>query len=197
MRKGICAPMILVLLLLGACAAEGGSQAEQLALELRGRYLEMSGCTASADITADYGQRVYQYGVDVAWQREGDTVLTLTAPAEVAGVTVRIHEGETVLEYDGVQVETGALTPDGLSPIAGIPLLLETVQEGFLAECLLEEWDGVQLLHIASRDPEGTVGQGREIQLWFDPASGALVRGEIAQDGSTVLQCTFSAFTMT
>lgn len=199
MRKEICAPMIaLALLLTSACGPTGeGSEAEQMALELRARYLEMDACTAAVEITADYGTRVYQYAVDLDWQREGDTTLVLRAPEEVAGVTARIRAGETVLEYDGVQVETGPLTEDGLSPIAGIPLLVETIREGFLAECLLEEWDGSRLLHITSRDPEGAVGAGMEIQLWFDAGSGALARGEIAQDGKTVLQCIFSDFDMT
>lgn len=38
----------------------------------------------------------------------GETVLTITAPENIAGVTARILEGETALEYDGMRVETGA-----------------------------------------------------------------------------------------
>lgn len=197
MRKGICAPMILVLLLLGACAAEGGSQAEQLALELRGAYLALEGCTASIEVTADYGQRVYQYAMDLSWQREGETVLTLTAPQEVAGVTARLREGETALEYDGVRVETGPLDTQGLSPLEGAPLLLETLQTGFLAECVLEDWDGVETLHLTSRDPERAPGDGREIQLWLDTGTGAPLRGEITWEGETVIQCVLTAFSGT
>ena len=189
--------MIALLLVLTACGSgQGGSQAEQLALDIRGTYLGLAACTASMQVTADYGQRVYQYGVDLAWEREGATVLTLTAPQEVAGVTARLEEGQTALEYDGVRVETGALDQEGMSPIDALPTLLQAAREGFLAECILEDLDGARALHVTSRDPEQQPGHGREIQLWFDAATGALLRGEIAQDGYTVIQCVFSSFTM-
>ena len=191
--------MILALLLaLSACGGGAeGSQAEQLALELRGAYLALEGCTASMEVTADYGQRVYQYAMDLSWQPEGETVITLTAPQEVAGVTARLREGESALEYDGVRVETGPLDTQGLSPLEGAPLLLETLRTGFLAECLLEDLDGVEALHLTSRDPERAPGDGREIQLWLDAGTGAPLRGEITWEGETVIQCVFTAFSGT
>ena len=189
--------IIALLLVLSACGGGAeGSQAEQLALEVRGTYLSLTGCTGSMEVTADYGQRVYQYTMDLSWTEDGTTTLTLTAPQEVAGITARLEQGESALEYDGVRVETGALDTQGLSPLEAAPLLLETAREGFLAECLLEDWDGVQTLHVTSRDPTRDPGQGREIQLWFDPETGAMLRGEIAWDGYTVVRCTFPSFVM-
>lgn len=191
--------MIALLLLLAACGGEGGggNEAEQLVLEIRGEYLNMAGCTASMDVIADYGERVYQYGVDVTYERDGETVLTLTAPENVAGVSAHLEKGRTALEFDGVRVETGPLTDDGMSPVDAVPALLKAAREGFLAECVLEEADGVRLLHAASRDPEKSPGSGVEIQLWFDAQTHDLVRGEISQDGYTVIQCVFTAFEMT
>ena len=191
--------MILALLLaLSACGGGAeGSQAEQLALEFRGKYLSLTGCTALAEITADYGQRVYQYGAEITWQEGGAAVLTLTSPQEVAGMTARLEEGQTALEYDGARVETGPLDTQGLSPLEAVPLLMETLREGFLAECVLEELDGAETLRLTSRDPEQSPGSGREIQLWLDAGTGALLRGEISWEGYTVVQCVFSSFTGT
>lgn len=191
--------MIALLLLLSACGggADGASEADQLALDIRGEYLNMAGCTASVDMVADYGARVYAYSADVRYEKEGETVLTLTAPENVAGVSAHMEKGQTALEFDGVRVETGPLTDDGMSPVDAVPALIRTVQEGFMAECVLEEADGVRLLHIASRDPEKEPGSGVETQLWFDAATHALTRGEIAQDGYTVMQCVFSSFQVT
>lgn len=185
---------ITLCLTLTCCGGEGGNQAEQLALDIRGEYLAMEGCTASLDVTADYGQRVYQYGVDLAWQREGACVLTITAPENVAGVTARLEKDGSFLEYDGVQVETGSLDSDGMSPVEGIPLLLETIQTGYIAECGMETLEDGEVLRVVCRDPETAPGVGREYSLWFDPGTHALLRGELAQDGYTVLQCAFSDF---
>lgn len=188
--------LILALIpLLSACGGDGGgNQAEQLALEIRTEFLNMTACDASMEVTADYGQRVYQYSIEVSYEKEGDTVLSVTAPENIAGITACLEHGQTALEYDGVRLETGPLSEDGLSPIDAVPALLEAAREGFLAECILEEMDGSQTLHASIRDPEGVPGQGQEIQLWFDAASHTLLRGEIAQDGFTVIQCVFTSF---
>ena len=156
-RLRMCVPMMLLVLLLSACGGAGeakGSPAEELALVIRGEFLDMTALEAVMEVTADYGQRVYEYTIQVSYERDGETVLTLTAPAELAGITARIRDKETALE---------------------------TVEE-------------TELLRIVCRDPEGTAGVGQECSLWFDSETHALVRGELSQDGFTVIQCRFTEF---
>ena len=197
-RRMMCVPMMILLLTLTACGGSGeGSQAEQLALEIRGEYLDMTACNATMDVTADYGQRVYDYTIEAAYVKDGETTLTVTAPEIIAGVTARLSKDSTVLEYDGVCWETGALNPDGMSPVDAIPALLAYAREGFIAECGMETVNETELLRIVCRDPEGTAGAGEECSLWFAPDTHALLRGELSQDGYTVIQCVFSQFTMT
>lgn len=197
-RRWMCVPMMLLALVLSACGGTGaGSRAEQLALDMRGAYLAMTACTASMEVTADYGSRVYDYGIDVSWEKEGDTVLTVTAPENIAGVTARLRRDATALEYDGIRVETGPLNPEGLSPMDALPALLTAAREGFLAQCVMETAeDGTAVLHTVSRDPEAEPGSGTELQLWFQADTHALLRGEISQDGFTVIQCVFRDFSM-
>ena len=110
MRKLLfCVPMMI--LLLSACTGGAeGNEAEELALQIRGEYLAMSSCAGQAAITADYGQRVYQYELAVAVDGE-ETTLTLSAPDTVAGITARVTGQDGQLEYDGLSVETGPLEP--------------------------------------------------------------------------------------
>lgn len=197
MRRRLCALMMILALSLAACG--GGKEergAEEMMLEARSKYLEMSACSGHMDVTADYGRRVYGFGVDFSWAKDGETVLTLTAPENVAGAAAHINRGETALEYDGTMLETGPLNSAGLAPIDALPALLGYAREGFLAECVLEEWDGVSLLHVTCRDPEAVPGEGTEAQLWFVPETSALYRAEVSEDGATVLQCSFPSFSM-
>ena len=195
MRLGLGVLTISLCLALSACGGGGGaSPAEQLALDIRGELLETAGGSAQVTLTADYGRRVYEYGVAMTWETEGETALTLIAPENVAGVTARIQEGEAALEYDGARVETGPLDGDGLSPLAGLPLLLEYAQTGWMAECGTEELDGEEALRVDCRDPEKASGEGRTCTLWFAPDTHALLRGELVQDGFTVLRCEFETF---
>ena len=116
-RLSVCA-LMMGLVFLTACGGEDrGENTDELALDMRGTYLSLSGCTAELELIADYGERVYEYGLSLSYQREGDTTITVTAPEEAAGVTARITGGETFLEYDGASLETGPLDGSGLSPI--------------------------------------------------------------------------------
>ena len=189
-RLWLCVPMIA--LLLAGCGRLEVSEAEQLALEIRGEYLELERCSASLEITADYGQRVYQFGMEAQVQGE-DAALTLTAPETVAGLTARWAGEAGTLEYDGVAVETGSLDPEGLDPVSAFPVLLEAARSGYLTACALEE-DGA-VLRVDCGDPAGTPGQGTETTLWVDGETGALLRGEIRVDGFRVIGCTCTAFT--
>ena len=186
----------MISLLLTACGGGQGSEADQLALLARGAYLDMEGCSLEADITADYGRRVYQYTLSA--RAEGENMeLTLTAPEEAAGVTARL-DGETgALEYDGVWVETGPLDGEGLSPMSALPALLESARGGYIAACSLEGQGESRLLRLDCGEPEGTPGTGTEITLWLDPADYALVRGEIRVDGFRVIDCRCAGFAFT
>ena len=117
-----------------------------------------------------------------------------TSPDAVAGVTARLKDGSGYLEYDGVWVETGPLDESGMSPMEAVPVLLRYATEGFIAEWAMEETGEGQVLRVICRDPEAKAGEGQECSLWFDPDSHALLRGELSQDGFTVIQCVFSGF---
>ncbi|MEG1857434.1 MAG: hypothetical protein RR216_01745 [Pseudoflavonifractor sp.] len=197
-RAWLCAPMILLCVLLTACGQgeAGGRAAEKLALEIRTEYLAMTGCTAELNMTADYGERVYDYGMKLVWVKETGTLLTLVSPEDVAGVAIHIKAGQTVLEYDGARIETGPLSPGGLSPIDAVPMLLTYIREGFIAACTMERTDERDLLRMDCRDPEADGGTGTEVSLWFDAGNHGLVKGEISVDGFTVICCNVTSFQM-
>lgn len=191
MRKRLICVLMTTLLLAG-CGRRGGNEGEELALTIRGEYLAMDGCSARAAVTADYGQRVYRYEMAVAVSG-GETLLTLSAPETVAGLTARVSGEENLLEFDGLSVETGPLDGDGLTPVSAVPALLEAARSGYITACALEE-DGT-VLRVDCGDPAGSPGTGTETTLWFDAATHALTRGEISTDGFRVILCEFSEFT--
>ncbi len=193
MRKLLlCVPMISLLLLTGCAGGRGGNKAEEEALTLRTTYLEAEGFTGKAELTADYGQRVCQYQVDVEAGQE-ETSLTITAPDTVAGITARAVKGDTFLDYEDLVLETGPLDPDGLSPMAAVPALLEAVQSGYMTACSFPE-DGV--LRVDCGDPDREPDMGRTVSMWFDRSSGAMLKGEIAVDGVLAVSCLWSEFTI-
>ena len=193
MRKLLfCVPMMILLLAACGGGTAGGSEEETLALAIRGEYLEMTSCAATAEITADYGQRVYQYTMSVEASEE-ETALVITAPETVVGITARLKGKDSLLEYDGIAVETGPMDQQGLTPVSAVPALLEETRSGYMRACALEE-DGT-LLRMDCGDPEGEPGKGVETTLWFDADTHALARGEIRVDGFRAILCEFTQFT--
>lgn len=190
MRKSAAMCVLMISLLLTACGGKGNGTPMDRALELRGTYLSANGCIARMRVTADYGRRVYTYVVD-AGVAGGETVLTVQEPAEIAGITARLRDGESVLEYDGAVLETGPLAEDGLTPVSAVAALLEATRSGFIDSCATEG----ENLYILCRDPADPPGDGRQIGLWFGP-DGGLLRGEVAVDGRRVIQCEFESFTL-
>ena len=182
---------MMTLALLTACGGTAaGDPAEELALAVRGEYLAMERCAAEVAVTADYGQRVYEFLLSAAVDGE-ETVLTLREPELAAGITARIGEEGGALEYDGLALDTGPLDGDGLSPVSALSALLSE----YMAECALERTGDSELLRVLCADPEAAPGTGRETTLWFDPETYALVQGEISVDGYRVIQCRLSGFT--
>lgn len=195
-RRPILLPLLLSCLLLTACAGGGGGgDPEEEALSLRTRYLAMTACAGTASVTADYGERVYDYVLEFSWLRAGGLTVTVQEPEIVRGVTARLTEEGGTLEYDGAILETGPLGGDGLTPLSALPVLLSDLQERYLAECAYTELDGVSALSLTCRDPEGSAGTGSETVLWLDRATGALLQGECYEDGRRVIFCRFDSFT--
>lgn len=196
MRTSTVVCVLMMPLLLSACGgAAGQSGPQQRALAIRTEYLAADGCTAKLDVTADYGQRVYTYTVDVS-VTGGESALTVIAPEELAGITARLTDGESQLEYDGAVLETGPLSGDALTPLSAVPALLEYARSGFMDSCAAEQLGERETLRVLCRDPECFPGQGQEVTLWFDLASHELVQGEVSVDGYRVILCKFESFTL-
>lgn len=197
MRKRLCALMMIIPLLTSCGAGErsGKKSADELALAIRTEYLAMTTCSATMDIIADYGQRVYEYTISMSWKKDSETLLTVIAPETIAGIKARLKNGTGYLEFEGASLETGVIFSDGLSPIEAAPAILNYILSGFIAECDFETVGDRQQLWFCCRDPQASPGTGTEAAFWFDAESHAVLKAEVYSEGYTVIQCNFTDFT--
>lgn len=189
-----CALLLPVGLL---CGCTGEQEDNDLALQLRADFLDRTGCAGTMTVTADYGQRVYEYTVTFSGSETDGLSLVITAPEEAAGITATIAQGQTFLTFDGVQLETGPLNEDGLSPLDALPAIFAAMETGYIAETGSELLGETETLRLCCREPERTPGEGLETLLWFDKADRTLLQGELRQNGQTVIRCVFSDFLLT
>ena len=186
--------VLMMTLLLSGCKGNGDNSPEAAALALRDTYGNLAGWSSMADITAGVGDKVFDFTLDVSWQKEGETVLTITAPEVLAGITARIAGGETVLEYDGAGLSLGLLDGRGLTAVSAVPWVMEQIAGGYMAKCA---WAGEnkELLEITFRDPEAGANRGAEFRVTFGRETLALNGAEVSVDGASVLTIVFHNFT--
>ena len=196
MRKALSCVLMMTLLLSGCKAGTAAETPEDAALVLREEYQALAGWSATADVSVCYSETVYSFTLDASWQRDGETVLTVTAPELLSGITARIAQGETVLEYDGAGLSLGLLDGDGLTPVSAVTAIMTQIETGYMAKCA---WAGEnsEYLQITFQDPELEPGAGTEFLLTFDRASRVLLCAEVSTEGTTVLTAQISNFTGT
>lgn len=192
MRKVLSLFALMILLLpLNGCFGGEGQKALDTALTIRGEYLSMPDFSTRVLLQADYGQRVYDYTVDLSVTGE-EMTLTVIEPELIAGISARIKADSLFLEYEELCLETGPLDESGLTPITSLPAMFRAVREDYLTSYCFDE-DGS--LRVSCGDPDLTLGTGIEYTLWFHPETHDLIRGEIAVDGIRRITCTLSPFT--
>ena len=180
-RLAIC--MLLLLFLcssLSACTTE--KPAQERILELREMFLAADQ-RFFAEITADYGDRVYHFTLRFD---SAASTLEVLAPEIIAGIVIGISESGTILHYDGAELHTGPLTEDGLSPMAALPTIVFQWKEGHIIDAHYETMNGRQTVvlttHISNRVRHMT---------WFDNETGIPMKAEILSDGFAVIRCIF------
>ena len=116
------------------------------------------------------------------------------AALRAAGITARIAEGETVLEYDGAGLSLGLLDGAGLTPVSAVTAMMEQIEKGYMAKCAWSGEEG-QYLQVSFQDPELEANTGTQFLLTFDRNSHALLSAEVSVAGTTVLTAQISNFT--
>ena len=177
--SAICCLFVVICLLI-ACSGEQDPGAR--ALELRERFLTSTQRFA-AELTADYGDRVYHF--TLRFDSEAST-LEVLAPALIAGVVIEVSESGTVLHFEGAELNTGPLTEDGLSPLAALPTIVFQWKEGLITGAHYETFQGIRCI-VMTTDISDTVRH----MTWFDAETGIPIKAEILENGFVALTAAF------
>ncbi len=138
-----------------------------------------------ADLRADYGDRVYDYRVRFEGNSDEGTVCILE-PECVAGAAVRFGADGTALGFDGADVYTGELLPEGLSPVDTLPMMVNAWREGLITETVRERSGDAECLASVFM-----ISEEVSLRTWFDRSTGLPLRAEVSFDGYTVLTASF------
>lgn len=187
---------MMILLLAALCLSACGSKtAEPLEVQYKENYVNLTAFSGNAVVTADYGEQLYQYQVEVS----GDLTqgrMDITAPDSVAGTGFTWSGGEGVVDYDTVTLETGELSPDGLSPADAMPVVLDALARGNTQSSCEEQLNQEPVICMELTNPNLQEGQ-EQVTVWLSREDGTLRRAEIAWEGTTVITLSFTEFSYT
>jgi len=168
------------------CAAQS-REPEQQALEIRTSLMEAGGCSFTADVTANYGDRVYAFVLACRYEN-GEAQLEVLEPEAIAGIRAETSQHGTELIFEGTELEFGQLANGFVSPVAAPWLLVQCWIEEYIAYAGADgELERVTYLR-------GYHDEELAVDTWF---RGKIpVYAEVAQEGVRCLTAEIHDFQM-
>ena len=179
--------LILSMLLLAGCGNAGGDL--DTALRFRQKLLSGTGCKFTAEITADYGNVIYQFSLDCQADKQGNLSFSVTAPESISGITGAITDGGGHLTFEGTALAFAPIADGQVTPVTAPWLFLKTLRSGYIVSCA--KVDGGTYLQI----DDSYQDRALHLDIWLDENE-LPVRGEILWEGRRVLSITARDFTI-
>ncbi len=184
MKKTVL-PMLACLLLLCGC---GGRKA----LNVQEQYRSVTSAELEAEVVscADAAGRVFT--LTCRYDPAGQSVTTVTAPQELAGLTAVLVGEELSVRSGDTLLPAGASTD--VCPANCLPYLLRTLAGGYLTEQNEESLGDTPCLRL-TLDAAGRSGTPVSCAVWLDRATLIPRYGEFSQNGQVVLTVKMLSFT--
>lgn len=180
--KRVVLPVLMTALLLCACGGSGG--AERRFDEAREALAASERISFTAEVGADLGDSRFEFTAECT-RSDGETEVRITSPDIISGVTARMGELGSQLEYDGLILSVGDLTETGISPVSSVPIIIDALLGGFASEVWSEGEYTVARIYV---------DDSADALIWLD-ADMIPVRGEIVSGSVAVAQCSITDFT--
>ena len=151
--------LLIVLLIFSGCAGE--NELSQ-AMALRQKILTEKGYAFDAVITADYGEKLYTFGVACQSDATGTLQFNVISPETIAGITGTLSPKGGQLTFDDKMLAFELLVEEQLSPISMPWVVMHSVGSGFIRSSGNDGED----LYIQIDD--SYAGESLQIDLWCD-----------------------------
>lgn len=185
MRKKGLTVFILLALLLAGCGEKTQSRAE----EWQQRYAQMQGYEALVEVSVPREDETLHYTLSL--EKSGDSVrAAVIEPEELTGIAATLTGDALTLEYDGMALDAGTLSPR-VSALNCVPLVLDGFSRAYLDSVGGETLDGKDTLRA---DFSMTLG-GETLggTVWFTDG-GAPVYLEASEGGKIIAAAEFTNF---
>ena len=179
--------LLIVMILLTGCSR--GDPGMERALALRGKLLRASGCSFDTKITADYGDKLYEFSLDCEADAQGNLTFSVLQPESIAGITGNIRDSGGNLTFEDVALHFDLMAEDQLSPVSAPWIFLKTLRSGYITSTAEEE-GSLRLSVDDSFDDDAL-----RLDIWLGEDS-LPYRAEILHDGRRILSLSITNFAL-
>ena len=185
MRKKGLTVFILLALLLAGC----GEKTQKSAEDLQTRYAQTQGYEAVVEVAVPREDETLHYTLSL--EKSGDSVrAAVIEPKELTGIAATLTGDALTLEYDGMALDAGTLSPR-VSALNCVPLVLDGFSRAYLDSVGSETLDGKDTLRADFSMTLGDETLGGTV--WFTDG-GAPVYLEASEDGKIIAAAEFTNF---
>lgn len=104
-------------------------------LKLRSSISQCEECTFQTDVTADYGDSTYSFGMNCVLNEDGIMNLTVTNPETISGISVRIDKETGKFVFDDKMLVFEMIADGHISPVGAPFLLIKALRSGYISTC--------------------------------------------------------------
>lgn len=158
-------------------------------MALRSKILQASSTTFDAEITADYGDKIYTFSMACQGDSQGDMTFTVTAPETISGIAGNITDDGGKLTFDDTALQFDLMADDQVTPVSAPWILLKTLRSGYLTSACMEG-DQLRLTIDDSYEDDAL-----QLDIWLDSAD-TPARAEILYDGRRILSLSVKKFAL-
>ena len=135
----ICALMMT----LSACSSVRDADLNE---KINEKYTQAAAYSATVTARMDHGDTVSDYLIAYEYSAVNGHLMTVTAPAVLAGLTVRVGAEEMEITYDGSVFVPESLDGTEVSPVKVICDVYMTWRDGFAESVGIEKIDGTEYI---------------------------------------------------
>lgn len=147
---------------------------------LRSKLLKAEEVTFTSGITADYGDKLYEFTLLCRGNADGTLDFTVTEPESIADITGSIASGRGGLRFDAEVLAFPLIADNLMSPVGAPWIICEALRSGYITT---EGADG-ENWNITISYPYN--GENLVVDVWLD-GDDVPFRGEILSDGRRYL----------
>jgi len=172
------AVLCLIFCVLSGCSSEDSNM--QRGIALRHSLLSAQSCSFQADITADYGDKLYSFSMECQARGQGNVDFSVSAPESIAGISGSLSSSGGRITFDETALQFDLMADSLLSPVSAPWVLLNTLCSGYIRYAGMEG----DLLRLTIDDSYRE--DALQVDIWID-ASDVPIRGEILHEGRRIL----------